>query len=137
MTSCVEQLALATPVCWTDSNPQEHASRSRFKEEYFLVGSFGSSRVQVFRCRWRYKSYQWLYDDSQRRTDCKLVQDDKKHYYWLCFSNNREGGITRLWHMLLGHMSERGIQVLHKKGALSNIANLILVNFASWVDNVK
>ena len=28
---------------------------------------------------------------------------------------------TRLWHMRLGHISERGLQLLHKKGALSGI----------------
>ena len=28
---------------------------------------------------------------------------------------------TRLWHMRLGHMSERGLQVLCKRGALSGI----------------
>jgi len=28
---------------------------------------------------------------------------------------------TRLWHMRLGHMSERGLQVLHKRSALSCI----------------
>src|SRR3954462_13136592 len=28
---------------------------------------------------------------------------------------------TRLWHMRLGHISERGLQLLHKKGALSII----------------
>ena len=38
---------------------------------------------------------------------------------------------TRLWHMHLGHMSERGLQVLHKRVLyqVSNIANLIFVNF--------
>jgi len=46
---------------------------------------------------------------------------------------------TRLWHMRLGHMSGRGLQVLHKRSALpvSNIANLIFVNFALWVGNVE
>ena len=28
---------------------------------------------------------------------------------------------TRCWHMRLGHMSERGLQVLHKKNALPGI----------------
>jgi len=28
---------------------------------------------------------------------------------------------TTLWHVRLGHMSERELQVLHKKGALSDI----------------
>ena len=46
---------------------------------------------------------------------------------------------TRLWHMRLGHMSERGLQVLHKRVfyQVSNIANLIFVNFALWVGNVE
>ena len=45
---------------------------------------------------------------------------------------------TRLWHMRLEHMSERDLQALYK-GVLyqvSNTANLIFVNFASWVGNV-
>ena len=44
---------------------------------------------------------------------------------------------TRLWHMHLGHMSERGLQVLHKRSTLrvSNIANLIFINFTLWVGN--
>jgi len=45
----------------------------------------------------------------------------------------------RLWHMRFGHMSERGLQVLHKKVLyqVSNITNLIFVNFALWVGNVE
>ena len=40
---------------------------------------------------------------------------------------------TRLWHMRLGHISERDLQVLHKRSAPpSIIANLISVNFALW-----
>jgi len=34
-----------------------------------------------------------------------------------------EEDITRLWHTRLGHMSERGLQVLHKKGALPGITS--------------
>jgi len=36
-------------------------------------------------------------------------------------------------------MSEKGLQVLHKKvlHQVSNIANLIFVNFTSWVDIVE
>ena len=29
--------------------------------------------------------------------------------------------ITKLWHMYLGHMSERDVQILHNKGALPGI----------------
>jgi len=46
---------------------------------------------------------------------------------------------TRLWHMRLGYMSERDLQVL-TKGVLyqiSNIANLIFVNFALWLGNIE
>ena len=32
-----------------------------------------------------------------------------------------EKGTTRLWHMRLRHMSERGLQTLHNKGALPDI----------------
>ena len=41
-------------VWWTSSNPHERASRFRSKKESSLVKSFGSSKVQVLRCRWRY-----------------------------------------------------------------------------------
>ena len=64
--------------------------------------------------------YQRLHDDSQRRTDNKLVQDDRKHYCWLCLSSNGEGRCYKV----LTHASwtyERGLQVLHNKCALSDI----------------
>jgi len=46
---------------------------------------------------------------------------------------------TRLLHMRLGHMRERGLQALHKKVLyqVSNVANLVFVNFALWVGNVE
>jgi len=41
--------------------------------------------------------------------------------------------------MRLGHMSERGLQVLNNKDAYQvlNLTNSIFVSFASWVDNVE
>jgi len=36
-------------------------------------------------------------------------------------ATNEKEDTTRLWHMRLGHMSERGLQVLHKKSALPGI----------------
>jgi len=42
-------------------------TRFRFEKGTSLIRSFVSSRVKVFRYRWRYQSYQGLYDDSQRR----------------------------------------------------------------------
>ena len=44
---------------------------------------------------------------------------------------------TKLWHMCLRHMSERGLQILHKRSALLGIVNLIFVNFALCVGNVE
>ena len=43
--------------------------------------------------------------------------------------------ITRFWHMRLRHMSERGLQALHKRSALPDIkyCNLIFVKFSLWV----
>jgi len=73
--------------------------------------SGADGRIKLQRAPWH----------SQRRTDCKLIQDERKNYYWWCFSNNREEDTIRLWHMRLGHMSERGLQVLQKKSALSGI----------------
>jgi len=72
-------------------NLHESLTHSGFEEESSLIGSFESSRVQVFCCRWRNQSYQWLHNDSQRRMDSKLVQVNRKHYCWWYFSNNREG----------------------------------------------
>ena len=43
-------------------------------------------------------------------------------------------GTIRLWHMCLGHMSERGLQVLHKRSALLGIKYCKL---ALWVGNIK
>ena len=42
-----------------------------------------------------------------------------------------EEDTTRLWHMRLGHINERGLQVLHKRDALSGIkyCKLNLCNF--------
>ena len=47
--------------------------------------------------------------------------------------------IIKFWHMRLWHMSERGLQALHKKSALPIIqyCNLIFVNFALWVGNIE
>jgi len=102
-------------------NPHERTSRSRLKKDSSLIRSFERSRVQVFKCRWRYKSYRGLHDDFQRRKDCKLVQDDIKYYYWWCLSNNREGGYYKALLHASWHMSERGFQVLYKMGALPGI----------------
>ena len=46
---------------------------------------------------------------------------------------------TRLWHMCLGHMSERGLHALYKKSTLPDIkyCKLDLVNFTLWVGNVE
>jgi len=50
-----------------------------------------------------------------------------------------EEDTTRLWHIRLGHMSEEVFKFYTKRVLyhVSNIANLIFVNFASWVNNVK
>ena len=48
-----------------------------------------------------------------------------------------EKDTTRLWHMRLGHMSERDVQALHNKKfyQVLNTANLTYINFALWVDS--
>ena len=45
----------------------------------------------------------------------------------------------RLWYTRLGHMSKRGLQVLHKNDAQLGIkyCKLDLCKFAPWVDNVE
>jgi len=99
----------------------ECTSSSRLKEESSLIGSFESSKVKVFRCRWRYKSYQRFHDDSHRRTDCKLYKVTESIIIGDASAATEKDDTIRLWHMPLGYMSERVIQVLHKKGILSGI----------------
>jgi len=53
--------------------------------------------------------------------DNKFVQIDKKHYCCDASASIEQEDSTRLWHMHFGHMSERGLQALHKKSALPGI----------------
>jgi len=55
---------------------------------------------------------------SQRRMIGKIVQDDWEHYFWWRFNSN--GGHYNTL-ARLEHMNERGLQTLHKKGALPGI----------------
>ena len=60
-----------------------------------FVARFGSSRVQVYMCRWMYQSYRGLHNDYQRRKNSKLVQVNKNNYCWWFISSNGEGGYCK------------------------------------------
>ena len=48
-------------------------------------------------------------------------------------------GDTLLWHLKLGHMSEKGIQMLHLRGLLPGVKSCdwIFVSTVSWVINAR
>ena len=55
------------------------------------------------------------------RTYCKLVQDKGSIIIGGASAVTEKEDTTKLWQICLRRMSERGLQVLYKKGALSGI----------------
>ena len=97
-----------------------NVSRSGPKEQSSLVESFGSLRAQVLRCRWSIKVTKgsMMILKGERTVNLhkiieSIIVGD--------VSAVTEKDTARLWHMRLGHMSERALQALHNKSALPGI----------------
>jgi len=104
---------------WTCSNPHERSTRSGFKEDLLLLGALEAL------------GYKFSCADEGIKVTKGSIMILKERTTNLCKLTESiivgdalaatEEDTTRVWHMRLGHMSERGLQALHKISALSGI----------------
>jgi len=102
-------------------NPHERLTRSRFKEESSLIGSFESLRYKFSGVDGGIKVTRGSMMILKGERTANLYKLIESIIISDATAATKKKDTTRLWHMQLGYISERGLQVLHKRSALLGI----------------